>query len=250
MGSVVKFGFDALRGVPLAIRLYPSEIVRYAAWIVRQNSPVIIVVMVLFGFLVAMTAGQMFTQIGTESYTAAIHTIGTLRGVGQVIFGWIFAAKVGCGIVAEVGAMRISDEVDAMEVMGVRSVPYLVSSRLLASILVAGPIWLVSLALHWVISYVIHVQFLEVTSHGGYINFLFLFQNAKDLAISLIWVTLMIIIIIIVASYFGYNVQGGPVDVGRNTAQSMLVNLVLISVLAMILVQIFYGNDANAPIGN
>lgn len=249
-GNLVKFGYDAFRGMPVAVRLYPSEIVRYAGLLVRQNSAVIIAVMVLMGLLLAMTAGVLFMNIGTESYVAAIHTIGTMRGVGQVVFGWIFAAKVGCGIVAELGSMRISDEIDAMEVMGVRSVPYLVSSRLLASIVVAPFIWIVSLILHWIASYVIHVNYLEVTSHGGYTTFLFLFQNMRDLMVTLLWVILMVIAVIIVACYYGYNVRGGPVEVGRNTAQAMLVNLVLISILAMMLVQLFYGNDANAPIGN
>jgi phospholipid/cholesterol/gamma-HCH transport system permease protein len=91
---------------------------------------------------------------------------------------------------------------------------------------------------------------LHTASQGAFVYFLFLFQNPYDLFVTTIWACALGLLITLVSSYYGYTASGGPVGVGRNTAWSMLINLVLVSITAMMFVQLFYGNDPNAPIGN
>jgi phospholipid/cholesterol/gamma-HCH transport system permease protein len=250
VGQFLAFIWQAIREIPLAIRLYPAEIVRHASILAIQNAAVILFMLFMLGGVLGLTAHFLFSSIGIDSFIAAVASIGGLRGIMQVVFGWIVAAKVGCGIVAEIGAMRISDEIDALEVMGIRSVPYLASTRIVAAMLVLPLLFVTGMAVNFGAAYLFNVGLLDTVSPGGFTYFLFLFQNLRDFTLAIVWATTLGMIIVAVACYFGYTAGGGPVGVGRNTAQSMLVNLVLVSLLGMVLIQLFYGNNPNAPIGN
>ncbi|MCW2800802.1 MAG: Phospholipid/cholesterol/gamma-HCH transport system permease protein [Aeromicrobium sp.] len=250
VGNFVDFSVKAFRAIPATIRLYPSEIARQASRLVMENSLVILFMLFMMGAVLGLTAHFLFTSIGIDSYIAAVNSVGGMRGIIQVVFGWIVAAKVGCGIVAEIGAMRISEEIDAMEVMGIRSIPYLVTTRLIAAITMMPLMFVAALSVNFMAGYLFNVKLLNTVSGGGFSYFLFLFQNPKDFVIAVTWGTILGTIIVLVATYYGYTAKNGPVGVGRNTAQSMLVNLVLVSMIGMCLVQLFYGNDPNAPIGN
>ena len=250
VGEMVQFIAEIIKNVPTAARLYPAEVVRHAGLLIRANSAVILFMMFMLGAVFGLASHFLFSSIGIESYIAAAHTIGGMRGITEVVFGWIIAAKVGCGIVAEIGAMKISEEIDAMEVMGVQSVPYLLSTRLLAGIVVTPFLWVVSLSVNFWAAYLFNAKMLQTASEGAFQYFLYLFQNTQDFMISVTWGTFLMAMVIVIAGYFGYSAKGGPVGVGRNTAQSMLVNLVMISLTALILVQMFYGQAPNAPIGN
>lgn len=249
-GTIVEFCVEVLRELPIAVRMYSSEIFRHAGILIRQNALVVLAMVFMFGAVLGLTAHYLYNSIGIDSYIASVNAVGAMRGILQVVFGWIIAAKVGCGIVAEVGAMRISEEIDAMEVMGVRSLPYLIGTRFIAGAMVMPLLWLVSLVVNFFAGYLFNAMLLNTASEGAFVYFLFLFQNTYDLIVTTVWATVLGLIIMLVAGYYGYTAKGGPVGVGRNTAQSMLVNLVLVSFTAMMLVQLFYGNDPNAPIGN
>ena len=250
IGDFVEFALKAFREIPTAIRLYPAEVVRHAANLFRENAVVVLGMLFMMGAVLGLTANFLFESIGIDSYIAAVNSVGGMRGIIQVVFGWVVAAKVGCGIVAELGAMRISEEIDAMEVMGIRSIPYLVSTRIVAGAVVMPLLFVSAMSVNFFAGYLFNVRLLDTVSSGGFEYFLFLFQNMRDFAISIFWGTFLGVTILLVASYFGYTAKGGPVGVGRNTAQSMLVNLVLVSMIGMTLVQLFYGNSPNAPIGN
>jgi phospholipid/cholesterol/gamma-HCH transport system permease protein len=192
----------------------------------------------------------MFRGIGAASYVGAVPAIFATRGASQTMWGWILAAKVGCGNVAELGSMRISEEIDAMEVMGIRSRPYLVGTRLAASLIAMPFLYVVGFLLSILGFYVMHIYVLHTVSAGGFFAILWNFQNTTDFVFAVVWAMVVSMVIILVSCFFGYTAKGGPVGVGFNTAKSMLVNMVLISVLAMMMVQLLYGNNPNAPIAN
>lgn len=250
VGRLVSFSLQVLRELPVVVRFYPSEVFRQSGRLILSNSIVVLFMAFMLGLLVALTVHFMFSSIGVESYIAGSKSIGEMRGTLEIVFGWIIAAKVGCGIVAEIGAMKIGEEIDAMEVMGVRSIPFLAGSRVLAGLIVFPFLWVAAVTVNIIAGYLMNVELLNTASGGAYIYFLFLFQNMSDFVYALIWATLNGVMVILVSCYYGFRARGGPVGVGRSTAMSMLVNLVLISVSAMMLVQLFYGNSPNAPIGN
>jgi phospholipid/cholesterol/gamma-HCH transport system permease protein len=241
-GELVAFALRAVKEMPVAIRLYPSEVFRQAGLLIRSNAIVVYFMLFMLGALLGITGTFLFETIGLDSYVSAINAVPMMRGVVEIVFGWILAAKYGCGIVAELGAMRISEEIDAMEVMGVRSIPYLIGTRLAAALLVLPFLFVTALGIHFIAAKLFFVDFLNTVSTGGFTYVLFLLQSPRDFMVALLWGTVVGFLVTVVACFYGYNAKGGPVGVGRSTAQAMLVNLVLISVTAMIIAQIFYAN--------
>ena len=161
----------------------------------------------------------------------------------------MMAAKVGTGIVAELGAMRISDEIDALEVMGINSMTFLCATRLLAAWLVLPFMYMAGIGAAFLASYIAVVQQIGYVSSGGYFLIFWQFQNPPDFLYSLIKAMFMATAIVLVACYYGYNASGGPVGVGKATAKSMVLNLVLVHVIGMLGTQIFWGANPRAPIG-
>ncbi len=248
-GQLMAFAGKGLAEVVPALRLYPSEVFRQAGILIQSSALVVMFTMFVFSFLFTLQVILPFVSAGIESYLGDAPAL-VSRGMIQIMFAWIFAAKVGCGIVAELGAMRINDEIDATEVMGIRPTTYLVGTRVAAAIIVVPLLWCVALGVAYVASYLVAVPLTSTTSHGQFLYILFLFQNAFDFLVWVLWAFLYGVVIVLVACYFGFTASGGPVGVGRNTAWSMLVNIVLISVLAMVLNQVFYANNPNMPLGN
>jgi phospholipid/cholesterol/gamma-HCH transport system permease protein len=249
-GEFVEFVLATFREIPTAIRLYPSEIMRQCGVMIRSNAVVVVFMLFMMGAVMGLTAHFLFSNIGIDSYIAAVNSVAGVRGICQVVFGWIIAAKLGCGIVAELGAMRISEEIDALEVMGIRAIPFLASTRVVAAVITLPLLFVIGLLVNFGAGWLFNVELLATVSSGGFEYFLYLFQNFRDFTVAMVWAGFLGLSIVVVACYFGYTASGGPVGVGRNTAKSMLVNLVLVSIVGMMLVQLFYGNSPNAPIGN
>ena len=164
-------------------------------------------------------------------------------------FGYMMSAKVGMGLVAEIGAMRISDEIDALEVMGIDSVLFLCATRLLASWMVLPFVYLSAVGVGFLASYLAVVKQIGEVSSGGYSLIFWMFQNPPDLLYSLIKGMAMATVIVLVGAYYGYTASGGPVGVGTATAKSMVLNTVMVHLIAAVGTQIFWGSNPRAPIG-
>jgi phospholipid/cholesterol/gamma-HCH transport system permease protein len=159
------------------------------------------------------------------------------------------AAKVGTGIVAELGSMRISDEIDALEVMGISSMTFLCATRLLAAWLVLPFMYLAGIGAGFFASYLAVVEQIGEVSSGGYSLVFWMFQNPPDLMYSMIKAMAMATVIVLVGCYYGYTASGGPVGVGTATAKSMVLNIVLVHLIGMLGTQLFWGANPRAPIG-
>jgi phospholipid/cholesterol/gamma-HCH transport system permease protein len=161
----------------------------------------------------------------------------------------MLAAKVGTGIVAELGAMRISDEIDALEVMGIPPMAYLAATRLLAAWIALPLIYLGAVGVMYTASWIAVVQQIGDVSSGGYFLIFWMFQNPPDLIFSVTKGMTMATAIVLVGCYFGYTASGGPVGVGAATAKSMALNIVLIHLIGMLTTLVFWGANPRAPIG-
>jgi phospholipid/cholesterol/gamma-HCH transport system permease protein len=165
------------------------------------------------------------------------------------MFAYVFAAKVGCGLVAEIGSMRINEEVDALESQGVDPMTYLVSTRLIAVWLTVPAMYFIAMVFGTLGAFLVAVgQFGEVT-HGQFSALFFGTQPVLDNIFSLIKAVSFATAITIVGMYYGYRVRGGPVEVGDATARSMIVNLILIHVIGSVLSAVFWGTDSRIPFG-
>jgi len=164
-------------------------------------------------------------------------------------FGYMMSAKVDTGLVAEIGAMRISDEIDALEVMGIDSLLFLCATRLLASWMVLPFLYVAAVGAGFLASYIAVVEQIGKVSSGGFFLIFWTFQNPPDLLFSLIKGMAMATVIVLVGCYYGYTASGGPVGVGTATAKSMVLNTVAVHLVGMIGTQIFWGKNPRAPIG-
>jgi phospholipid/cholesterol/gamma-HCH transport system permease protein len=161
----------------------------------------------------------------------------------------MMAAKVGTGIVAEIGAMRINEEIDALEVMGIDSITFLCATRLLAAWIVLPFMYISAIGVAYLASYVAVVDQVGYTTSGGYLLLFWQFQNPGDVLFSLTKGMFMATAVVLVGCYYGYKAGGGPVGVGTATAKSMVLNIVLVNLIGMLGSQIFWGANPRAPIG-
>jgi phospholipid/cholesterol/gamma-HCH transport system permease protein len=204
-------------------------------------------------FIVGLTCGiegAYFTRAqGAPAYAGVFSAWCDLREVVPYAFGYMMAAKVGTGIVAELGSMRISDEIDALEVMGIDSVLFLCATRLLAAWIVLPFMYIAAVGAAFAASYIAVVQQIAEVSSGGFFLIFWMFQNPPDMLYSLIKGMVMATAIVLVGCYYGYHAGGGPVGVGTATAKSMVANIMLVHLIGMLGTQVFWGANPRAPIG-
>lgn len=234
----------------LRVLRFFGESIRQAGILILGSTAVIWALVFVSGLGPCGIEGAYFTEAqGAPSYAGVYAAWCNLREVIPYAFGYMMSAKVGTGIVAELGAMRISDEIDALEVMGLDSVTFLCATRLLATWIVLPFMYLGAVGVGYLASYIAIVHQVKTVSSGGYLLTFWQFQNPLDLVYSLTKGMVMATAIVLVGCYYGYNASGGPVGVGTATAKSMVLNLVLVTLIGMLGTQIFWGGSPNAPIG-
>src|SRR5881275_1681406 len=248
LGQIVLFAVRALRSVPRALR-YRKEIWWYAAFLALGSTPVALVMTYFSGSECSVEAYYSLHQLGgAESLAGVFNALCDMREITPLFFGFAIGAKVGCGLVAELGTMRINEEIDALETMGVPSIPFLVTTRMLAALLVLPLMYVLSLAASFLASWIVQHFQIGLVSDGIYFNYFWRYTNLTDLIYSLIKAVAFAFTIICVAVYYGYHVTGGAVGIGKAVAKTMAVSLVMTVVLNAVLTQIFWGQNPNLPI--
>jgi phospholipid/cholesterol/gamma-HCH transport system permease protein len=234
----------------LRVMRFFGETLRQAGILIVYSTLVIWGLVFITGLGTCGIEGAYFTEsTGAPAYAGVFAAWCNLREAVPYAFGYMMSAKVGTGIVAELGAMRISEEIDALEVMGVNSITFLCATRLLAAWIVLPFMYIGAIGVAFLASYIAIVQQIGYVSSGGYLLVFWQFQNAPDLLFSLIKGMAMATTIVLVACYYGYNASGGPVGVGTATAKSMVLNLVFVTLIGMFGTQVFWGGNPRAPIG-
>ncbi|HVA19881.1 MAG TPA: ABC transporter permease [Solirubrobacteraceae bacterium] len=250
-GEIGRFTGNILRDVwGLRVLRFFGEALRQSGILIVGSTMVIWAFVFITGLGTCGVGGAYFTEAqGAPSYAGVFAAWCNLREAVPYVFGYMMAAKVGTGIVAELGAMRISDEIDALEVMGFDSMVFLCATRLLAAWIVLPFMYIGAVGVAYFGSYLAVVKQIGFVSSGGYLLIFWQFQNAPDFLYSLLKGMMMATAIVLVGCYYGYNASGGPVGVGRATAKSMVLNLVLVNLIGMFGTQVFWGSSARAPIG-
>jgi len=226
-----------------------GETLRQAGVLIVSSSLVICGLVFIIGLQCGIEGAYFTRAQGTPAYAGVFSAWCDLRELVPYVFGYMMAAKVGTGIVAELGSMRISDEIDALEVMGIPSMTFLCATRLLGSWMVLPFVYIVAVGAGFYASYLAVVVQIGEVSSGGFFLIFWMFQNPPDLVFSVIKGMAMATAIVLVGCYYGYNAGGGPVGVGTATAKSMVVNLVLVHLIGMLGTQVFWGANPRAPIG-
>jgi phospholipid/cholesterol/gamma-HCH transport system permease protein len=250
-GVIGRFTGTIVRDVwSLRVFRFFGEALRQAGILIIGSTLVIWGLVFITGLGTCGIEGAYFTESqGAPSYAGIFTAWCNLREAVPYAFGYMMSAKIGTGIVAELGAMRISEEIDALEVMGVDSMVFLCATRLLAAWIVLPFMYIGAIGVAFLASYIAVVDQIGFTSSGGYLLIFWQFQNPPDFLYSVIKGMFMATAIVLVACYYGYNASGGPVGVGKATAKSMVLNLILVNLIGMLGTEVFWGTNPRAPIG-
>ena len=249
-GEIVRFCSTVVAEVfSLKVMRFFGEALRQAGILILSSTLVIWGLIFITGLQCGIEGAYFNRAVGSPAYAGVFAAWCDLRELVPYAFGYMMAAKVGTGIVAELGAMRISDEIDALEVMGISSMTFLCATRLLAAWLVLPFMYLAGIGAGFFASYLAVVEQIGEVSSGGYSLIFWMFQNPPDLLYSVIKAMAMATVIVLVGCYYGYTASGGPVGVGTATAKSMVLNIVMVHLIGMLGTQIFWGANPNAPIG-
>ena len=249
-GEIAKFSGRVL-GMVYGLRVFRffGEALRQAGILILSSTLVIWGLVFIIGLQCGIEGAYFNRSVGAPAYAGVFSAWCDLRELVPYAFGYMMAAKVGTGIVAELGSMRISDEIDALEVMGIDSMLFLCATRLLAAWMVLPFMYIAAVGAGFFASYLAVVQQIGEVSSGGFFLIFWMFQNPPDLLYSVIKGMVMATAIVLVGCYYGYNASGGPVGVGTATAKSMVLNIVLVHLIGMLGTQLFWGANPRAPIG-
>jgi len=249
-GVISKFCGQVVAHVyGLRVFRFFGEALRQAGILIVSSTLVIWGLVFIIGLQCGIEGAYFNRSTGAPAYSGVFAAWCDLRELVPYAFGYMMAAKVGTGIVAELGSMRISDEIDALEVMGINSLTFLCATRLLAAWMVLPFVYIAAIGAGFFASYLAVVQQIGEVSSGGFFLIFWMFQNPPDLLYSVIKAMVMATAIVLVGCYYGYNAGGGPVGVGTATAKSMVLNIVLVHLIGMLGTQLFWGANPRAPIG-
>src|SRR6201994_1225741 len=249
-GEIVKFGAQMVRDVAtLRVLRFFGEALRQAGILILGSTLVIWGLVFIIGLECGIEGAYLLRAQGAPPYAGVFSAWCDLRELVPYGFGYMMAAKIGTGLVAELGSMRISDEIDALEVMGIDSMLFLCATRLLASWMVLPFMYIAAVGAGFFASYLAVVQQIGEVSSGGFFLIFWMFQNPPDLLYSVIKGMAMATVIVLVGCYYGYNASGGPVGVGTATAKSMVMNIVLVHIIGMLGTLVFWGANPRATIG-
>jgi phospholipid/cholesterol/gamma-HCH transport system permease protein len=250
LGEIVRFASQVVGDVlRLRVMRFFGETLRQGGILIVSSTLVIWGLVFIIGLQCGIEGAYFNRSVGTPAFSGVFSAWCDLRELVPLVFGYMMAAKVGTGIVAELGSMRISDEIDALEVMGISGITFLCATRLLASWLVLPFVYLCSIGAGFFGSYLAVVQQIGDVSSGGFFLIFWEFQSPADVLFSLIKAMCMATLIVLVGCYYGYNASGGPVGVGTATAKSMVLNIVGVHLIGMLGTQLFWGANPRAPIG-
>ncbi|MGA5464863.1 MlaE family ABC transporter permease [Mycobacterium sp. NPDC050041] len=253
IGDHTMFYGRALAGTPHAAVHFRKEIIRLIAEISMGAGTLAMIggTVVIVGFLTLATGGVLAIQgysslgnIGIEALTGFLAAFINVRIAAPVVAGIGLAATFGAGVTAQLGAMRINEEIDALESMGIRPVEYLVSTRIVAGMVAVTPLYAIAVILSFVASQFTTV-FLLGQSGGLYSHYFDTFLNPIDLLWSFLQAILMAISILLVHTYFGYFATGGPSGVGNAVGNAVRTSLIVVVSVTLLVSLSVYGSNGN-----
>ncbi len=253
LGEQMKFYVKALAWTPRTLRRYKKETLRLLSEVAFGSGALAVI-----GGTVGVIAFMSFftgTEVGLQGY-AALNQLGlgpisgfvsaffNTREIAPLVAGLALSATVGCGFTAQLGAMRISEEIDALEVMAVPSIPFLVTTRIIAGFVAVIPLYIVGLLSSYLSTYLIVVYY-EHASPGTYSHYFHLFLPPGDVIWSFFKVLVFAVVVILTHCYYGYTAKGGPAGVGIAVGKAVRTAIVAINIFDLFLSLAIWGSNVS-----
>jgi phospholipid/cholesterol/gamma-HCH transport system permease protein len=239
VGQWATFIGQTLWLLPITVRRYRREtlqVMNNLAWgrgsIIVDGGvmSVLAVLGIAVGAIVAIEAFATLNLIGLGALAGIIGGWGNVREMAPLVAGVAFAAQAGCRMTAEIGSMRISDEIDATEAMGLRAIPFVVGTRVIGGLLCVVPGFLLTLVVSFVTSDTV-IRIFYNQPGGTYNHYFVEFLTPADIAASLLKATIDCTAVTLIHCYYGFFASGGPVGVGEASGRAIRASLVTIMVL-------------------
>jgi phospholipid/cholesterol/gamma-HCH transport system permease protein len=252
IGRQTQFYAKTIRSIGDVFANYKVELIRLIAQMslgagalimIGGTVAVVAFLMLATGTLVGEEGYKTLEGIGVEALVGFVAAYVNVRLAAPTVAAVALAATIGAGATAQLGAMRINEEIDALEVIGVRSIAYLASSRVIAGVFVVIPLYCVALVMSMAATRTVATIYGQ--SVGVYDHYFDTFLNPSDVAWSLLLVVVSGIVIMLIHTYYGYTASGGPAGVGEAVGRAVRASLVVTVVVTLFLSLAVYGPHGN-----
>jgi phospholipid/cholesterol/gamma-HCH transport system permease protein len=246
----------AISWIPRALRRYRKEIARLLAEISFGSGALIVILgtagvmaaLSLFvGSLVGLQGFRALDALGTQALTGFVTAYFDTRDIAPLVASQALICTLGAGYTAELGAMRISEEIDALETMSVPSVPYLITTRLIAGLIAIIPMYTIGLVMSYAASR-LNVTVISGLPGGTYDHYFVLFLPVSDVLWSYVKVLTFAFVIILVCCHYGYRTSGGPAGVGIAVGRAVRACIVIVAIIDFFLTLAVFGTTPSVPV--
>lgn len=253
IGLQAEFYFRTLHSIGDAVLHYRKEVLRLIAQMGLGVGALAIIggTVAIVGFLtlstgavIAVQGYNQFANIGVEALTGFASAFLNVRIIAPGTTAIALSATIGAGATAQLGAMRINEEIDALEVIGIRSIAYLASTRVIAGVIVVVPLYCVGVAMSFTAARV-GTTAIYGQSTGVYDHYFITFLNPTDLIWSFVQSITMATVIMLVHTYYGFNATGGPAGVGEAVGRAVRTSLVVAAFVVTAMSLAVYGQSGN-----
>ncbi|WP_433671158.1 ABC transporter permease [Nocardia sp. CA-136227] len=249
LGFTLAFVWQVLSSIPLTLERYRAETMRAISdmtWgrgsvIVGGGTvPMMIVLGLVMGASVAVESFTTLDMLGMGPVSGLVSAYATTRELAPIVAAIGFAAQAGCRMTAEIGSMRISEEIDAIESLGLRSVPFVVTTRVLAGAVAIVPTFLIALILSYAACRGL-ITLVHGASAGVYDHYFFQFVSGFDVIAAVVKVAVFAVVVILIHCYFGFFATGGPEGVGIASGKAVRASSVAIVAMDMVMSLALWG---------
>lgn len=256
LGDQLGFYGRALAWTPRTLRRYKKEVMRLLAEVTFGSGALSVIggtvgVIAFLSFFTGTEVGLQgyaaLDQLGTSAFTGFLSAYFNTREIAPLVAGLALSATVGCGFTAQIGAMRINEEIDALEVMGVPSLPFLVTTRIVAGFVAVLPLYVLGLLSSYFATRLITTQAYG-QSAGTYDHYFNLFLPPQDVFWSFLKVAVFAVVIILSHCYYGYRASGGPAGVGLAVGRAVRFSIVAVMVIDLFLSLAIWGSTTTVRI--
>jgi phospholipid/cholesterol/gamma-HCH transport system permease protein len=232
-----------LKYLKVVLRQVSDVVVGVGATVVGGGMIFVVFTMAFFvGATVGLQGYQGLQAIGAESFMGLVGSFANVREITPIIAATALAAQVGSAFTAELGAMRISEEIDALEVMGINAFTYLICTRVVAALIALVPIYLIALFSSFFATRLMCTAFFGMAP-GVYDYYFHLYLPMIDVVYSVIKVAVFAFAVIVIHCFYGYNATGGPVGVGVAAGRAIRQSIIVVVLLNLLLSYLFWGTS-------
>ncbi|GAA5054606.1 ABC transporter permease [Nocardia callitridis] len=256
LGHMIGFFVRTALAIPVALRHYRRECVRILSDVTWGNGSlvvgggtagVIIVLGAAAGGIVGIEGYNALKLLGMAPATGMIASTAATRELAPIMASIAFSAQAGCRFTAQLGSMRISEEIDALDSIAIRPIPYLVTTRLLASVVAVIPLYLAALAADY-LAVEIFVGLAGGQSFGTYEHYFRLVLQGKDILYSLAKAIVFVLITTTIQCYYGFYASGGPQGVGVAAGRAMRAAITVMICVNLLMTMALWGVDSGSRI--